>query len=51
MKNYCIWNYQFQDILTNEQNVGENNPLCEVVYDFRLQHAQAHYLVGVADWV
>jgi hypothetical protein len=34
-----------------EQNTGENYPLCEVMYDLSFKHAQAHYLVCVANLV
>jgi hypothetical protein len=51
IKNYCIQDYQYQVVLMDEQNTGENYSLWEVMYDLSFKHAQAHYLVCIADLV
>ena len=35
----------------DEQNIGENYSLWEVMYDLSFKHVQAHYLVCIADLV
>jgi hypothetical protein len=51
MKNYCIQNYQYQDVLMDKQNTGEKYRLREVMYDLSFKYAQTHYLVCIADLV